>query len=112
MTVKVLSSPCQANVKIIKRQGCGVYGLLSSCQANTLYYNKERTIYMEEKRTYRTDFYTPDDVMKILHLGKTQVYKLFKSDTFPSLKIGGSLRVDVKRFEDWCDKYAGRNYIL
>ena len=67
---------------------------------------------MEEKRTYRTDFYTPDDVMKILHLGKTQVYKLFKSDTFPSLKIGGSLRVDVKRFEDWCDKYAGRNYIL
>ncbi len=67
---------------------------------------------MENKNNYRTDFYTPDDIMKILHIGRTQVYKLFKSETFPSLKIGGSLRIDVKRFEDWCDKYAGRTYIL
>lgn len=50
--------------------------------------------------------------MQILHLGRTQVYKLFKSETFPAIKIGGSLRVDVKRFENWCDKYAGRKYVL
>ena len=50
--------------------------------------------------------------MNILHLGRTQVYKLFNSSTFPAIKIGGSLRVDVKRFESWCDKYAGRTFIL
>lgn len=61
---------------------------------------------------YPTKFYTPDDVMRILHLGRTQVHKLFKSETFPAIKIGGSLRVDVKRFENWCDKYAGRKYVL
>ena len=67
---------------------------------------------MATTKTYPTDFYTPDDVMNILHIGKSQVYKLFKSETFPSIKIGGSLRIDVKRFENWCEKYAGRTYIL
>lgn len=62
--------------------------------------------------SYSKHFYTPNDVMLILQLGKTQTYKLFNSEAFPSIKIGGSLRVDVKRFEDWCDKYAGRKYIL
>ena len=43
------------------------------------------------EKTYPTNFYTPDDVMQILHIGRTQVYKLFKSKTFPSLKIGGQV---------------------
>ena len=67
---------------------------------------------MKKTKQYSTDFYTPQDVMNILHLCKTQVYKLFNSSTFPAMKIGGSLRVDVKRFENWCDKYAGRTFIL
>ena len=67
---------------------------------------------MENTKRYPTDFYTPQDVMNILHLGRTQVYKLFNSSTFPAIKIGGSLRVNVKRFENWCDKYAGRTFIL
>lgn len=67
---------------------------------------------MKKTKQYSTDFYTPQDFMNILHLGKTQVYKLFNSSTFPAMKIGGSLRVDVKRFENWCDKYAGRTFIL
>lgn len=67
---------------------------------------------METTKKYATDFYTPQDVMNIPHLGRTQVYKLFNSSTFPAMKIGGSLRVDVKRFESWCDKYAGRIFII
>lgn len=50
--------------------------------------------------------------MNILHLGRTLVYKLFNFSTFPAMKIVGSLRVDVKRFESWCDKYAGRIFII
>ena len=50
---------------------------------------------MKNTKKYPTDFYTPQDVMNILHLGRTQVYKLFNSSTFPAIKIGGSLRVDA-----------------
>lgn len=67
---------------------------------------------METTKKYATDFYTPQDVMNILHLGRIQVYKLFNSSTFPAMKIVGSLSVDVKRFESWSDKYAGRIFII
>ena len=67
---------------------------------------------MKNNSDYDTNFYTPEDVMNILHLGRSQVYKLFNSETFPSLKIGGSLRIDAKRVEEWCERYVGRKYVL
>ncbi len=45
--------------------------------------------------------YTPDDIMRIMRLSKSSVYKLFKSGDFPAIKIGSILRVDKRAFERW-----------
>ena len=45
--------------------------------------------------------YTPDDIMRIMRLSKSSVYKLFKSGDFPAIKIGSILRVDKQAFERW-----------
>lgn len=56
------------------------------------------------------EYYTVDDVSRILKLGKTKTYQLFKNDAFPYMKIGGSLRVRKDLFMRWSDTYTGRNF--
>lgn len=58
------------------------------------------------------EIYTPDDIMAILHIGRSSVYKLFSSDGFPSIKMGGILRVEKSKFEKWLNTYSGRTYTM
>ncbi len=58
------------------------------------------------------EIYTPDDIMAILHIGRSSVYKLFSSEGFPSIKMGGILRVEKSKFEKWLNTYSGRTYTM
>ena len=51
-----------------------------------------------EKRTY-----TVDEIQDILNIGRNTAYSLVKSDVFHSVRIGGSIRVSKKSFDDWLD---------
>jgi predicted DNA-binding transcriptional regulator AlpA len=75
-------------------------------------------IHMKETTTTITapagapEIYTPDDIMAILHIGRSSVYKLFSSEGFPSIKMGGILRVEKTKFEKWLNTYSGRSYTM
>lgn len=53
-----------------------------------------------------------ETVQVILHIGRSSVYKLFSSDGFPSIKMGGILRVEKSKFEKWLNTYSGRTYTM
>lgn len=54
-----------------------------------------------EKRTY-----TIDEIMDILGICRTTAYNLIKQDEFRSVKIGHSIRVSKKSFDEWLDTKA------
>lgn len=61
--------------------------------------------------SWRTvEYYTVDEVSKILKLGKTKTYQLFSNEAFPSSKFGGALRVQKDAFIKWADTYIGREF--
>lgn len=51
-----------------------------------------------EKRTY-----TVLEVAKILNIGKNKAYTLIKDANFKVVKIGNSIRISKKSFDDWLD---------
>ena len=59
-----------------------------------------------------TDLYTPEDIMAIMRIGRSSVYKLFGSEGFPSIKMGGILRIEKSKFEKWLNTYSGKSYIM
>lgn len=56
--------------------------------------------------------YTPENIMAILHISRSSVYKLFSSEAFPSIKMGGILRIEKSAFEKWLTTYSGKTFIL
>lgn len=54
-----------------------------------------------EKRTL-----TVEEISRILNIGKTSAYELVKKGYFHSVKIGTSIRISKKSFDEWLDKYA------
>ena len=52
-----------------------------------------------EKRTY-----TVEEIQNILSISKPSAYNLVKSGTFRYVRIGGSIRVSKKSFDDWLDQ--------
>lgn len=51
------------------------------------------------KRTY-----TVLEVAKILNIGKNKAYTLIKDANFKVVRIGNSIRISKKSFDDWLDK--------
>ncbi len=49
-----------------------------------------------EKRTY-----TVDEIQDILSISKPSAYNLVKSGLFRYVRIGGSIRVSKKSFDEW-----------
>lgn len=49
-----------------------------------------------EKRTY-----TVDEIMDILGICQTTAYSLIKQNLFHSVKVGHSIRISKKSFDDW-----------
>lgn len=52
--------------------------------------------------------YTPEDIQKIFGLGRTNTYRLMKSDGFPSVQINKRLFVEKSALEDWLKKNRGK----
>ena len=50
------------------------------------------------KRTY-----TVDEIQDILGISRTSAYNLVKKKVFHSVRIGGSIRISKKSFDEWLD---------
>ena len=55
-----------------------------------------------EKRTY-----TVDEIQDILGIGRNAAYTLVKSGVFHSVRIGGTIRISKKSFDEWLDNGGG-----
>lgn len=51
-----------------------------------------------DKRTY-----TVDEIQDILGISRTSAYNLVKKKVFHSVRIGGSIRISKKSFDEWLD---------
>ena len=47
--------------------------------------------------------YTVSEIAKILSIGRNRVYSLIRENHFKSLKIGTSIRVPIKSFNEWLE---------
>jgi excisionase family DNA binding protein len=56
---------------------------------------------LEELNVCTYDFLTPQDVQKLLRIGRDKTRKLIQMDDFPSFKIGSSVRIPKEEFIDW-----------
>ena len=52
-----------------------------------------------DKRTY-----TVDEIQDILSISRTSAYNLVKKNAFHSVRIGGSIRISKKSFDEWLDQ--------
>ena len=57
-----------------------------------------QTLDVPVKRTY-----TVEEIAAILEIGKSSAYELVKQGLFRAVKIGASIRVSKKSFDDWLD---------
>ncbi len=53
---------------------------------------------VQERRTYRVE-----DIAKILNIGRTSSYKLVNEGHFHSVRVGNSIRISKKSFDEWLD---------
>lgn len=53
---------------------------------------------MNKLDTFTTELYSPDDICKILKIGKAKCLKLFHSDEFPSQNIGRKFLITKDAF--------------
>ena len=53
---------------------------------------------------YEKRIYTVDEIQDILGIGRNSAYNLVKSGVFHSVRIGSSIRISKKSFDDWLDK--------
>ncbi len=65
-----------------------------------------------ETKIFSTQFYSPKEIGMLLKLGRTSVYKLFRSPGFPAIKIEGSYRISKEAFEDWVKKNSGKEILF
>ena len=52
-----------------------------------------------DKRTY-----TVDEIQDILGISRTSAYNLVKKDMFRCVRIGGTIRISKKSFDEWLDQ--------
>ena len=56
---------------------------------------------------YKTDTYleVTDEVQAVFHaISRTSAYNLVKKKAFHSVRIGGSIRISKKSFDEWLDQ--------
>lgn len=52
-----------------------------------------------ENRTY-----TVEDIAKMLNIGRTSAYNLTKEGHFKTVRIGNTIGISKKSFDEWLDK--------
>ena len=58
---------------------------------------------MEHQPIQDKRVYTVDEIQDILGIGRTSAYSLVKQKLFRSVRIGGSIRISKKSFDEWLD---------
>mgnify|MGYP000003648428 len=58
----------------------------------------------EKRPTHERRTYTVDEIAEILDIGRTSAYKLVKQNLFKSVRIGTTIRISKKSFEEWMAK--------
>ena len=48
--------------------------------------------------------YTVDEIQDILGIGRTSAYSLVKQRVFYSVRVGGSIRISKKSFDEWLEQ--------
>lgn len=61
---------------------------------------RERTVSTAEVKAY-----TVDDVARMLKIGRTKAYNLVREGYFKTVRIGNTIRVSKKSFDEWLDEY-------
>lgn len=65
-------------------------------ELNQMLENKQESF---DKRTY-----TVDEIQSILSISKPSAYNLVKQGLFRSVRIGGSIRISKRSFDEWLDQ--------
>ena len=65
-------------------------------ELNQMLENKQESF---DKRTY-----TVDEIQDILSISKPSAYNLVKQGSFRSVRIGGSIRISKRSFDEWLDQ--------
>lgn len=60
--------------------------------------DQDHTTSQSDKRIY-----TVDEIQNILGISKASAYNLVKENVFRSVRIGGSIRISKKSFDNWLD---------
>lgn len=58
----------------------------------------------ENRPTHERRTYTVDEIAEILDIGRTSAYNLVKQNLFKSVRIGTTIRISKKSFEEWMAK--------
>lgn len=58
------------------------------------------------------EFYTTEDLIRILKISKTTAYKLVNSKGFPAIKFGKVVRIPKDKFESWVQTYTGKEFYI
>ena len=58
----------------------------------------------EKRPTHERRTYTVDEIAEILDIGRTSAYKLVKQNLFKSVRIGTTIHISKKSFEEWMAK--------
>lgn len=59
---------------------------------------------VEQPSTFEKRTYTVPEIQDILGIGKNSAYSLVKSGAFRTVRIGGSIRISKKSFDNWLDE--------
>lgn len=57
-------------------------------------------------------YITVKDIQKILHISRNSAYKLIKRPDFPKTQIGHSIRIPIKKFEEFMTEYSNEKITL
>ena len=63
--------------------------------------NAEKMAMEYDKRTY-----TVDEIQDILGISRTSAYNLVKKNYFRCVRIGGTIRISKKSFDEWLDQQS------
>lgn len=58
---------------------------------------------MEHQPIQDKRVYTVDEIQDILEIGRTSAYSLVKQKLFRSVRVGGSIRISKRSFDEWLD---------
>ena len=65
--------------------------------------NPDITLREHQRNAIAHVLYTVDEIQDILGISRTSAYNLVKKKVFHSVRIGGSIRISKKSFDEWLD---------